>query len=125
MRNVMLVATVVVMPWAGIRATRGGDKPAESPWRALPLIKDGKVDPSWAQVGWGGFAVEDGNLRTECDEKGMGLLLYKKEKFGDCQIRVIYRSRDARSNSGVYVRIDAGILDRVKEKAPAVRRGKD
>jgi len=91
----------------------------------LPLIKDGKVDPSWVQVGWGGFAVDDGSLRTECDEKGMGLLLYRKEKFGNCQIRVVFKARDARSNSGVFVRIDDGIIKRLKEKPAAVRRDKD
>src|SRR5688572_23551139 len=55
-------------------------------WRTLPLVKDGKVDPAWVQVGYGGFAVHDGTMRTDCDEKGLGLLLYRKEKFGDCQI---------------------------------------
>src|SRR5689334_21773168 len=63
-------------------------------------------DPRWkgrselVQVGWGGFAVEDGSLRTDCDEKGLGLLLYRKEKFCNCQIRVVYRSKDAKSNAG-------------------------
>ena len=27
----------------------GGDGPAAD-WRALPLVKDGKVDPSWVQI---------------------------------------------------------------------------
>src|SRR5262249_43606951 len=94
-------------------------------WKALALVKDVKVAPGWVQIGHGGFAVEDGALRTECDEKGMGLLLYKEEKFGDCEIRVVFRSKDARANSGVFVRIDPGILDRVKEKPAAVRRERD
>jgi hypothetical protein len=99
----------------------GDDQPADG-WRALPLIQNGKVDPAWVHIGYGGFAVEDGSLRTECDEKGLGLLVYRKEKFGDCQIRVVYKSKDAKSNAGVYVRIDDGILDRVNEKhAPAKR----
>jgi molybdate transport system substrate-binding protein len=98
-----------------------GDGPPDG-WRSLPLMKDGKVDPDWVQVGWGGFAVEGQSLRTECDEKGLGLLLYKREKFGDCQVRVVFKAKDAKSNSGVFVRIDAGILDRVNEKhAPASR----
>jgi len=91
-------------------------------WRTLPLIKDGKVDPGWVQVGYGGFAVEDGSLRTECDEKGLGLLLYPKEKFGHCEIRVVYRSKDAKSNAGVFIRIDSGILDKVNEKHAPARR---
>src|SRR5262249_4680411 len=93
-------------------------------WRPFPLIKDGKVARDWVHAGWGGFVVDDGSLRTECDEKGLGLLLYKKEQFGNCQIRVVYRCKDARSNSGVFVRIDGGILERVKEKTAPVRRDK-
>jgi hypothetical protein len=91
----------------------------------LPLIKDGKVDESWTQIGWGGFVVDNGSLRTECDGKGMGLLLYQKERFGNCQIRVVYKCKDSKSNSGVFVRIDDGVLKWVKEKSPAIGRDKD
>jgi hydrogenase maturation factor len=91
-------------------------------WRQLPLVKDGKVDPAWVHLGYGGFVVDDDGLRTECDEKGLGLLLYQKEKLGDCQIRVVYKQKDAKSNAGVYVRIDDGILKQVdKNHAPAKR----
>lgn len=101
-------------------AARAKDPP--HPWRSLPLIKDGKVDPAWVHLGYGGFVVEDGTLRTECDERGLGLLLYEKEKFGDCQIRVVYKQKDAKSNAGVYVRIDDGILKKIDENhAPAAR----
>jgi hypothetical protein len=55
----------------------------------------------------------------------MGLLLYTKEKFGDCRIRVVFRSKDARSNAGVFVRMDEGILARVGEKTPPARRNAD
>jgi hypothetical protein len=122
MRSLLPVATLLLIPWAG---TGSGADEKERPWRPLPLIKDGKVDASWAQIGWGGFVVDGDSLRAECDEKGMGLLLYTKERFGDCQIRVVYRCKDAKSNSGVFVRIDPGILKRLKEKSPAVRRNKD
>jgi hypothetical protein len=91
-------------------------------WSPLPLIAGDQVDPGWVQIGYGQFVVEDGALRTECDARGMGLLLYRKEKLGDCQIRVVYRPRDATSNAGVFVRIDQGILSRIDEKAPAVQR---
>jgi Domain of Unknown Function (DUF1080) len=97
----------------------------KQPWRSLPLVKDGKVDPNWTQIGYGGFAVVDGSLRTECVDKGMGLLLYKKEKFGNCQIRVVYKCKDAKANAGVFVRIDDGILKKLKEKPAAVERDKD
>jgi hypothetical protein len=114
-----LVAVTLTLFLAG--PTAAADEPSAG-WRALPLVKDGKVDPAWVHVGYGGFAVEDGALRTESDERGLGLLVYPKEKFGDCQIRVVYRAKDARSNSGVYVRIGDGILKKLDEKhAPAKR----
>jgi hypothetical protein len=121
MRTVRRIAAAVLIALtcagAGGRDERG--------WRRLPLITDGKVDGAWAQIGYGGFVVDDGSLRTECDEKGMGLLLYAKEKFGDCQVRVVFRCKDDRSNAGVFIRIDDGILTKLKEKPPAVKRGKD
>ena len=124
MRNVLLLAALLAASvlWSGGAA---GDGQPDRPWRTLPLIEAGKVHRDWVQTGWGRFAVEDGFLRTDCDEKGMGLLLYTKEKFGDCEIRVVYRCKDAKSNAGVFVRIDDGILKRVDEKAPAVQRDKN
>jgi hypothetical protein len=56
-------------------------------------------------VGAGGFSLVDGTLRTDCSPDGLGLLVYTKEKLGDCQIRVVYKSEDAKDNAGVYVRI--------------------
>ncbi|MCI0638255.1 MAG: DUF1080 domain-containing protein [Gemmataceae bacterium] len=97
----------------------------ERPWRVLPLIADGKIAAHWTHIGWGGFAVDGDSLRTECDAKGMGLLLYEKEKFGDCAIRVVFKVKDARSNAGVFVRIDDGILEWKKKKTIAVERDKD
>ncbi len=35
----------------------------------------------------------------------MGLLWYSREKLGNCIIRVVYKTANDRSNSGVYVRI--------------------
>lgn len=123
MRTVHLLAAVMVIPWA--EPCAGADAGPPGGWHALPLIKDGKVDPAWVQVGWGGFVVEDGSLGTECDQRGLGLLVYTKEKFGNCQIRVVYKVKDATSNSGVFVRIDDGILARLGEKPPAAHWGKD
>jgi hypothetical protein len=97
---------------------RGGDG-----WRTLPLVRDGKIHRAWDHVGYGRFVVEpDGSLRTENDERGLGLLVYTREKFGDCQIRVVYRSQDPGSNAGVFVRIDDGILKRLDERPPAAKR---
>jgi hydrogenase maturation factor len=100
------------------------DQPSNR-WRTLPLIQDGKVHPDWVHIGYGGFAIDEGTLRTECSEKGLGLLVYRKEKFGNCQIRVVYRSKDAKSNAGVYVRIDDGILKKINDNHPPARRNAD
>jgi len=96
-------------------ALQGAEPKAESDWRTLPLITDGKVNAEWVHVGWGGFVVDEGVLRTEPDAKGLGLLVYKKERMGNCQIRVVYKCKEAKSNSGVYVRMTDGILDQVKQ----------
>lgn len=82
-------------------------------WRPLPLITDGRIAEGWVHVGWGGFVVEGDALRTEPDPKGLGLLVYEKERLGNCQIRVVFKSKDAKSNSGVFVRIADGILGQV------------
>ncbi|MBI5385859.1 MAG: DUF1080 domain-containing protein [Verrucomicrobia bacterium] len=95
---------------------------AEPAWRPLPLITEGKVDADWCHVGYGGFVVDDGALRTECDPKGLGLLLYAKERFGHCQFRVVFKSKDAKSNAGLFVRIADGILDQVKQPGAAFDR---
>jgi hydrogenase maturation factor len=95
---------------------------ADNVWRPLPLIESGRVSADWQQMGWGGFVVDGDAIRTECDERGMGLLLYTKERFGNAQIRVVYKTKDAKSNSGVFIRLDDGVLARVGDKSPPVRR---
>jgi len=102
-----------------------GQERRDGEWRPLPLIQDGKVHPDWVHTGFGGFVVDAGALRTECDPKGLGLLVYQKEKLSDCQIRVVFKSKDARSNAGVYVRIDDGMVEHVKDKVPAAERKAD
>ena len=91
-------------------------------WRALPLITNGRVDESWCHVGYGGFAVDGDSLRTECDPRGLGLLVYQKERFGNCQIRVVFRTKEAKSNAGLYVRMADGILDQVNRPGAAFDR---
>ena len=54
-------------------------------WRTLPLVTDGKVDPAWTHTGYGTFTVDGGALRTDCDARGLGLLVYgrrAKAAFG-------------------------------------------
>src|SRR3954469_6183366 len=87
---------------------------ADDGWTKLPLVKDGKVDPSWVHIGYGGWVAEDGALRTDPAPEGLGLLVYKKQKLGNCQNRVVFKPKEARSNSGVYVRMDDGVLGQVK-----------
>lgn len=71
------------------------------------------MDTNWVQVGWGGFSVDDGALRTEPSAKGLGLLVFQPERLGNCQIRVVFKTSSARANSGVYVRLADSILDQV------------
>jgi Domain of Unknown Function (DUF1080) len=123
MRTALLLASLPVFLGFGPRAQGADD--ARGGWRAVPLVRDGKVDPSWVHVGYGGWAVEGGALRTESDERGLGLLVYRPEKFGDCQIRVVFRAKDAKSNSGVYVRIGDGVLARLTERHAPARRTPD
>lgn len=91
-------------------------------WRVLPLIKDGKASPDWVQVGYGGMVVDGDALRTECVPEGLGLLVYQKERLGNCQVRVVFKAKDERANAGVYVRLADGILDRVGKPGPAFKR---
>lgn len=95
---------------------------ARTAWRALPLVQDGQVHPSWRHVGYGGFVVDEGAVRTECDPRGLGLLVYQKEQFGNCQFRVVFRTRDAKSNGGVFVRVADGILEQVNHPGAAFDR---
>jgi hypothetical protein len=91
----------------------------------LPLVTDGQVDPNWVFIGYGKFVVDEGALRTEADAKGLGLLVYKKEKLGNCQIRVVFKLKEAKSNSGIYVRIADGVLDQVNQPGAAFERDGD
>ena len=56
----------------------------------------------WKMTGQGRFEVENGLLKTV---GGMGLLYYTREEFGDCTIRVVFRTQSERSNSGVFIRV--------------------
>lgn len=116
------IAALLVLATATAGPASAADSQAESGWRSLPLVTSGKVDPNWVFLGWGKFAVDDGMLRTDPDAKGLGLLVYKKEKLGNCQIRVVFKPKEAKSNSGVYVRIADGILGEVNRPGAAFER---
>ena len=95
---------------------------AEEAWREIPLIGNGEVSPDWVHVGYGGFSVDGNAILTECVPQGLGLLVYEKEKLGNCQLRVVFKAKDRNSNAGVYVRLRDGILDRVGKPGPAFNR---
>lgn len=82
-------------------------------WRALPLVSHGHPDKNWVHIGYGGWVVEDDSLKTQPDAKGLGLLVFKKERFGHCQIRVVFKTKEIGSNSGLYIRMDDGVLAQV------------
>lgn len=63
---------------------------------------NGKDLNGWKHVGPGRFVIEDGMLKSE---GGMGLLWYTRRKFGNCVIRVVYKTTKKADNSGVFIRI--------------------
>ena len=68
-------------------------------WR--PLF-DGRDTAGWEMVGPGALKLEDHELVTY---GGMGMLWYNREKFGNCQIRVVFKMTSRNDNSGVFIRI--------------------
>jgi hypothetical protein len=119
-KNCFLRAACFVLLAAMASSAEGQDD--NRPWRPLPLIAGGKVAPEWQQVGWGQMVVEGDAIRTEPSEKGLGLLVYTKEKLGNCQIRIVYRPQDARDNAGVHIRMDEGVLKWIGKESTAVKR---
>ena len=109
----LLLSLIFVAVLVGQRSKRhySGGKTAE--WRQL---FNGRDMDGWEHLGPGGFVIEDGMLRTE---GGMGLLWYTREKFGNCVIRVVYKTTHESSNSGVFVRI----ADKPKDEWFAVHHG--
>ncbi len=63
---------------------------------------NGKDLTGWKMAGWGSFAVEGGLLKTV---GGMGLLVYEREKFGNCTLRVVFKTAGGRGNSGIFIRM--------------------
>ena len=69
---------------------------------------NGKDLDGWKHVGKGRVYVDDGLLKTE---GGMGLLWFTAERFGDCVLRVVYRTTTKDDNSGVFIRVPEPPLD--------------
>lgn len=53
---------------------------------------------------------------------GLGLLVYQKEHFGNCHIRLVFKAQEVDSNSGLYVKIADGILDQVNRPGATYER---
>lgn len=84
---------------------RFSSQPAEKPtssapgqWR--PLFR-GQTN-GWEMVGPGELRLEGGELVTY---GGMGMLWYPGEKFGNCEIRVVFKMTTDHDNSGVFIRM--------------------
>lgn len=112
-----LATIVMIYSHIGITCAQDGN------WRALPLVEDGKIANGWKFTGYGDFEPIGAMLKTKPDARGLGLLYYATEKFGDCEIKVVFRRENAKANSGVYIRIDDGIL--TLRNAPPVERNAD
>ena len=66
------------------------------------LLFDGKSLDGWKQVGYDQFVIEDGMMKTT---GGMGLLYYERQQFGDCTLKVVFKTAAGRANSGVVIRM--------------------
>jgi hypothetical protein len=115
MRAILAASLLLVPVVTGADAPDRPKAPTDFPpeWRG---IFDGKSLEGWEHVGPGKMVLKDGLIQTE---GGMGLLWYTKEKFGNCVIRVVYKSTSPSSNSGVFIRI----ADRPKDEWYAVHHG--
>jgi hypothetical protein len=92
--------TVIGMILLGMVAMAGVCAHAQDAgWKEL---WNGKDFTGWKHVGPGKFVIENGLLKSV---GGMGLLWYTPRKFGDCTIRVIYKTQKKTDNSGVFIRI--------------------
>ncbi len=99
MNPVLMILLFSISTAAGIwllNVAEGDESPLWTP------LFDGKTLDGWEHIGPGGFTVKDGVLQTE---GGMGLLWFTKQKFGNCQLKVVYKTEAKESNSGVFVRI--------------------
>jgi hypothetical protein len=113
MRTTLFATLSALAMFSGMTARGQTETEKSDGWRT---ICDGKSLDGWQHIGPGEMVLKDGVIRTE---GGMGLLWYTKEKFGDCVIRVVYRTGNMRANSGVYVRI----ADKPKDPWYAVHHG--
>lgn len=98
-RTSVIGATMVLASLLSGLNARAQRNQREHGWTQL---WNGKNLTGWSHVGPGRFVVENGMLKSE---GGMGLLWYTKREFGNCVIRVIYKTTKKSDNSGVFIRI--------------------
>ena len=69
---------------------------------AFSPLFNGKDLDGWKMTGPGQFVIENGLMKTE---GGMGLLYYTRQKFGNCRVRVVFKTASEHANSGVIIRL--------------------
>jgi 3-keto-disaccharide hydrolase len=114
-RNSVIWASLVLAGLLGGSLARAQRNQVERGWTQL---WNGKNLAGWTHVGPGRFVVENGLLKTE---GGTGVLWYPRRKFGNCVIRVIYKTAKKSDTSGVFIRIP----ERPAEPAMAMNKGYD
>lgn len=50
-------------------------------WRSLPLVTKGKLDTNWVHIGYGGWTVDEGTLKTKPDARGAWFACLSKGAF--------------------------------------------
>jgi hypothetical protein len=91
----------------------GAPAPSEGGWET---IFNGKGTTGWEMTGPGELRLEQGELVTH---GGMGMLWYSAKKFGNCQVKIVFKTSKPSDNSGVFIRIP----DRPKDPFDAVNHG--
>ena len=76
--------------------------PAQQGKPAWKQLYNGKDLTGWQHVGKGQMTIENGLIATH---GGMGLLWWTGQRFGNCVIRVVYKTKDKADNSGIFIRI--------------------
>lgn len=71
----------------------------EGEWRTL---FDGRSLSGWQQIGSGEFKLEKNDL---VGSGGRGWLCYTREKFSNCQVRVVFKLSTNNDKSGVFIRV--------------------
>ena len=102
MRKALLCLTLAALVFSTSAQAKKLTDSKSSKKQAWKQLFNGRDMDGWQMAGQGRFVVENGLLRTEGN---MGLLWYTREAFGNCIIRVVYKTSEPSSNSGIFIRI--------------------